>query len=80
MEASGKTTALETMDMEVNRRDPNIFQENGTAGDDDEMTRMGKVQEFKVTMRIPLSSILEDFIADQVHFGSIRETCDHWQH
>jgi hypothetical protein len=23
---------------------------------------------------------LEDFIADQVHFGSIRETCDHWQH
>jgi hypothetical protein len=57
MEASGKTTALETMDMEVNRRDPEISHEGGTAGDDDEMTRMGKVQEFKVATRIPVSAI-----------------------
>lgn len=57
MEASGKTTALETMDMEVNRRDPQISQDGGTAGDDDEMTRMGKVQEFKVATRIPVLTI-----------------------
>ncbi|KAJ5409021.1 hypothetical protein N7509_002904 [Penicillium cosmopolitanum] len=56
MEASGKTTALETMDMEVNRRDPQISQDGGTAGDDDEMTRMGKVQEFKRNMR-PLAAL-----------------------
>lgn len=49
MESSGKSTVLESMDMEVNRRDPDISRVDGTVGDDDEMTRMGKVQEFKVT-------------------------------
>lgn len=48
MEASGKTTAMEMVDMEVNRGDTDVAEKSGTAGDYDEMSRMGKLQEFKV--------------------------------
>ncbi|KAJ5267107.1 hypothetical protein N7478_009915 [Penicillium angulare] len=51
MEASGKMTALKMTDMEVNRNDMDVYQTGGTSGDDNEMTRMGKVQEFKRNMR-----------------------------
>lgn len=46
--AATKTTALETMDIELTHRDQDTPQKSGTVVDDDEMHRMGKVQEFKV--------------------------------
>lgn len=50
MEASSKSTAMELTDMEANRRGPDTPGKGGTAGDDDEMTRMGKTQQFKVSI------------------------------
>lgn len=46
--AATKATALETMDIELTHRDQDTSQKGGTGLDDDEMQRMGKVQEFKV--------------------------------
>lgn len=46
--AATKTTALETTDIELTHRDQDTPQKEGTVLDDDEMHRMGKVQEFKV--------------------------------
>lgn len=48
METSIKATALETLDMGIDGRNPGSSRQGGTALDDDEMHRMGKVQEFKV--------------------------------
>jgi hypothetical protein len=48
METSTKGTALETLDMGTDHRNEWASQQGGTALDDDEMHRMGKVQEFKV--------------------------------
>ncbi|CEO59596.1 hypothetical protein PMG11_04268 [Penicillium brasilianum] len=56
MEVSGKTTAMEMVDMEFNRGDTDVAEKSGTAGDYDEMSRMGKLQEFKRNMR-PLAAL-----------------------
>ena len=45
METSTKATMLETLGMEIDHRNPEA---SSTALDDDEMHRMGKIQEFKV--------------------------------
>lgn len=51
METSIKATALETLDMGImDQRNPGVSQHGGTALDDDEMHRMGKIQEFKVCL------------------------------
>jgi hypothetical protein len=50
MEVFGKTTAMEMVDMEINRgEDTDVAEKSETAGDHDEMSRMGKLQEFKVS-------------------------------
>ncbi|KAJ5645642.1 hypothetical protein N7507_011653 [Penicillium longicatenatum] len=53
---AAKTTAVDTMDMELTHRDQDVSQKSGTVVDDDEMHRMGKVQEFKRNMR-PLAAL-----------------------
>jgi hypothetical protein len=47
MDASLKATALETLDMGIDHRNPRTSH-GGTVLDDNEMNRMGKIQEFKV--------------------------------
>lgn len=50
METSIKATAMETLDMGIDHRNLEASQKGGTTLDDDEMHRMGKVQEFKVRL------------------------------
>ena len=50
MDAFAKSTALETMDVGLTHSDQGASQKGGTIFDDNEMHRMGKIQEFKVSL------------------------------
>jgi hypothetical protein len=48
---------LETLDMGVDHKDTRASQQGGTAQDENEMQRMGKIQEFKVCFLLPFAGI-----------------------
>lgn len=72
METPIKATAMETLDMGIDHRNPQASEKGGTTLDDDEMHRMGKVQEFKVFL-LACADITSIANVLRLRF---RETCD----